>query len=80
MGGEGVWSRIWQRVVQDEFAAANSEEILFRECIDTLILEVASKESKKLFLVGPTSSGKSISLAAVVSKMRSLNWLVTPIP
>lgn len=82
--GETTWGKQWERklkrclLVQDEFAAARSEEIMFRECIDTLILEVASKESKKLFLIGPTGSGKSIALAAVVTKMRELGWLVNP--
>lgn len=66
--------------MQEEIAASNTDLVLYRECMHSLAFEVFSKASKKIYLVGPASSGKSIALATVVAQMRSIGWLVCPLP
>ena len=49
---------------------------MYRECINLLASQVESKAKRKIYLVGPASSGKSIAMAVVVAKMRAAGWLV----
>ena len=62
---------------QEEIEASGTDLILYRESIYVLATEVAAKASKKMYLVGPSSSGKSIAMATVVVQLRALGWLVS---
>ena len=51
--------------------------ILYRESVHSLLEAVQSKSRGHFYLTGPSFSGKSIALAAVVSAMRAKGWLVS---
>ena len=63
--------------VQAELEATRSDMILYRESLHSLLEAVQSKARGHFYLTGPSFSGKSIALAAVVSAMRAKGWLVS---
>lgn len=63
-------------VLQDEIAASKADLVFYRKCMHALTTGVLSKDHKKIYIVGPASSGKSITMATAVIQMRALGWLV----
>ena len=63
-------------VLQEELEASSTDLVMYRECINLLASQVQSKAKRKIYLVGPASSGKSIAMAVTVAKMRAAGWLV----
>ena len=65
---------------QAELEATRSNMILYRESLHSLLEAVRSKSRGHFYLTGPSFSGKSIALAAVVGTMRAKGWLVSLLP
>lgn len=64
-------------MLQEELEASSTDLVMYRACINLLASQVQSKAKRKIYLVGPASSGKSIAMAVTVAKMRAAGWLVT---
>ena len=65
--------------MQDEVAATRSQAVMYRESIHALkglLLDDSSggTAAAKVLLKGPTGTGKSVALAAIVEWARACGW------